>query len=109
MKTPLGFIGLGLMGSPMAARLLNAGHPLAVFNRTKEKAAGLIEQGAQWCQSPKEVAEHSDIVFSMLSNSEALAEAATGNKGVIRGLRKGSTHVDMSTVSPVTTEQLGLE
>ncbi len=109
LKTSLGFIGLGLMGSPMAARLLNAGYPLAVFNRTKEKAAGIISQGARWCQSPKEVAERSDIVFSMLSNSQALLEMAAGREGVIQGLRKGSAHVDMSTVSPMTTKQLGVE
>ncbi|MGA9407913.1 MAG: NAD(P)-dependent oxidoreductase [Bacteroidota bacterium] len=109
MKTSLGFIGLGLMGSPMAARLLNAGYPLSVFNRTKEKAAGLVKRGARWCQSPNEVAEHSDIVFSMLSNSEALAETATGNGGIIHGLRKGAAHVDMSTVSPVTTAELSVE
>lgn len=109
LKTSLGFIGLGLMGSPMAARLLGAGHPLAVFNRTKEKAFGVISKGAKWCESPKEVAERSDIVFSMLSNSQALAETAAGNEGVIRGLRKGCVHVDMSTVSPMTTKQLGVE
>ncbi len=109
LKTSLGFIGLGLMGSPMAARLLNAGHPLAVFNRTKEKAAGIIGQGARWCQSPKEVAERSDIVFSMLANSQALADIAAGNSGVMKGLRAGCAHVDMSTVSPMTTKQLGLE
>jgi 3-hydroxyisobutyrate dehydrogenase-like beta-hydroxyacid dehydrogenase len=109
LKTSLGFIGLGLMGSPMAARLLNAGHPLAVFNRTKEKAAVIIGQGARWCQSPKEVAERSDIVFSMLANSQALADIAAGNSGVMKGLRAGCAHVDMSTVSPMTTKQLGLE
>jgi 3-hydroxyisobutyrate dehydrogenase-like beta-hydroxyacid dehydrogenase len=109
LKASLGFIGLGLMGSPMAARLLDAGHPLAVFNRTKEKAAGIISKGAVWCESPKEVAERSDMVFSMLANSQALAETATGNGGVIQGIRKGCTHVDMSTVSPMTTKQLGVE
>ncbi|MGA7162283.1 MAG: NAD(P)-dependent oxidoreductase [Bacteroidota bacterium] len=109
MKISVGFIGLGLMGSPMAARLLAAEYPLSVFNRTEKKAAGLVNRGAQWCQSPKEVAEHSDIVFSMLSNSDALTETATGKNGIINGLRKGSIHVDMSTVSPVTTEQLNRE
>jgi 3-hydroxyisobutyrate dehydrogenase len=109
MKPSLGFIGLGLMGSPMAARLLKTGYALAVFNRTKEKAAALVAQGAHWRNSPKEVAEQSEIVFSMLSNSEALVEVAAGSNGVLRGLRKGSTHIDMSTVSPMTTERLGVE
>ena len=98
-----------IMGAPMAARLLNAGYPLSVFNRTKEKAEGLISRGAVWCQSPKEAAEHSDIIFSMLANSKALEETAAGNGGVIQGLRKGVRHVDMSTVSPMTTKKLGAE
>ena len=109
LKTSLGFIGLGLMGTPLATRLLNADYPLAVFNRTKEKAAGLITQGARWCRSPKEVAEQSEIVFSMVSTSEVLAEFAAGKDGVIHGLRRGCLHVDMSTVSPVTTERLTAE
>ncbi len=106
MKMPIGFIGLGLMGSPMAARLLKAGYPLAVFNRTKEKAAGLIGQGAVWCNSPNEAAERSEIVISMLANSKALEEMSGG---VIRSLRKGGAHVDMSTVSPLTTKKLGVD
>jgi 3-hydroxyisobutyrate dehydrogenase-like beta-hydroxyacid dehydrogenase len=109
MKMSIGFIGLGMMGSPMATRLLNGGYPLSVFNRTKEKAAGIISKGARWCESPKEVAERSDIVFSMLANSQALTETAIGNGGVMEGIRKGSAHVDMSTVSPMTTKQLGVE
>ena len=89
--------------------MLNAGYPLSVFNRTKEKAEGLISKGAQWCESPKEVAERSDIVFSMLANSQALTEIAAGNGGVMQGIRRGCVHVDMSTVSPMTTKQLGAE
>ena len=105
----VGFVGLGLMGSPLASRLLNAGHSMNVFNRTKEKAAGLVGGGAGWCQSPKEAAERSDIVFSMVSNSAALEEIALGNGGIIHGLRKGAVHVDMSTVAPMTTKQLSAE
>jgi 3-hydroxyisobutyrate dehydrogenase-like beta-hydroxyacid dehydrogenase len=107
MKSSVGFIGLGMMGTPMAARLQKAGFPLAVHNRTKKKASSLIKEGATWCESPKEVAEKSEIVFSMLSNSEALSECALGSNGVLRGARKGSVHVDMSTVSPAITKELG--
>jgi 3-hydroxyisobutyrate dehydrogenase-like beta-hydroxyacid dehydrogenase len=106
MKTSLGFIGLGLMGMPMATRLLKAGFPLAVYNRTREKASLLAGQGATLCDSPKMVAEKSEIVFSMLSTSEALSDVASGNEGVLVGLRRGCVHIDMSTVSPATTEQL---
>ena len=109
MKTSIGFIGLGLMGTPMAARLLNAGYPLSVFNRTKEKAEGLISKGAVWCSSPKETAERSDIVFSMLANSKALEETAGGSGGVLNGLHKGCVHVDTSTVSPLTTKKLSAD
>jgi 3-hydroxyisobutyrate dehydrogenase-like beta-hydroxyacid dehydrogenase len=107
MKSSVGFIGLGMMGTPMAARLQKAGFLSAVHNRTKKKASSLVEEGATWCESPKEVAEKSEIVFSMLSNSEALFECALGSNGVLRGARKGSVHVDMSTVSPAITKELG--
>jgi glyoxylate/succinic semialdehyde reductase len=106
MKSSVGFIGLGMMGRPMAARLQKAGFQLAVHNRTKQKAASFVEEGATWCDSPLEVAEKSEIVFSMLSNSEALSECAFGSHGVLKGARKGGVHVDMSTVSPAITKEL---
>ena len=107
MKSSIGFVGLGLMGTPMAARLLNAGFPLAVYNRTKGKSVPLVEAGAMWCDSPKKVAERSDIVISMLSNSEVLSECAVGSNGVLEGAQRGCVHVDMSTVSPSITRELG--
>jgi len=107
MKSSAGFIGLGMMGTPMAARLLKAGFPLVIYNRTKTKALSLIAAGAAWCESAEEVAGKTEIVFSMLSNSEALSECALGIHGILSGLRKGSVHVDMSTVSPATTKDLG--
>jgi len=109
MKSSIGFVGLGLMGECMATRLLNAGYKVSVFNRTKEKAKALVAGGAQWCESPRLVAAQSEIVLSMVSNSEALIEIATGMEGVIRGLREGNIHIDMSTVSPEVTKQLGEE
>ena len=107
MKSSVGFIGLGMMGTPMAARLQTAGFLFAVHNRTKKKASSFVEEGATWCESPKEVAEKSEIVFSMLSNSEALSECALGSNGLLKGAQKGSVHVDMSTVSPAVTKELG--
>ena len=109
MKSSVGFVGLGLMGSPMAVRILNAGYPLAVYNRTKEKAGDIIQSGAAWCDSPKEVAERSDIVVSMVSNSAALEAVALGPSGIMSGLKPGGVHIDTSTVSPRTTQRLKKE
>jgi 3-hydroxyisobutyrate dehydrogenase-like beta-hydroxyacid dehydrogenase len=102
----VGFIGLGLMGTPMANRILDAGHTLHVYNRTKEKSRPFIERGAIWCDSPAEVARRSDVVCSMLSAPEVLENVALGNEGVLEGLRPGATHADSSTVSPVLTRRL---
>ncbi len=102
----IGFVGLGMMGTPIAARLLAAGHHLSVYNRTKEKAQPLLHQGAVWCDSPKTVAENSECVFSMVSNSEVLEKCASGADGILHGLPMDGIHADMSTVSPATTQKL---
>ncbi|MGB2869763.1 MAG: NAD(P)-dependent oxidoreductase, partial [Bacteroidota bacterium] len=109
MKSELGFIGLGLMGAPMAARLLKAGYPLYVHNRTKEKAKPLLGLGAKWCDSPKNVAERSEIVFTMVSDPAALQSVTLGERGTIAGIREKSIHIDTSTVSPKITGQLEQE
>lgn len=96
----IGFIGLGLMGAPMAGRLLDAGLPLTVYNRTREKAEGLVQRGARLADSPAEVAEQSDLVFSMVIDGTALHAIALGERGVVAGARPGLLFVDMSTVSP---------
>lgn len=106
MKTSVGFIGLGLMGSAMALRLLKSGYTLHVHTRTKQKAEAVLDAGAKWCESPVEVAENSDVVLSMIIDSKALEEIAQGPNGILRGLKKGGVHVDMSTVAPATTESL---
>lgn len=102
----IGFVGLGMMGRPMATRLLKAGHPLFVYNRTKEKAEALVTQGARWCESPFATAEQSEIVFSMLSTPEVLRETVLGENGILRGLKQGKIHVDTSTVAPSLTHEL---
>ena len=96
----LGFVGLGLMGSRIAKRLLDAGHHMAGYNRTPAKAKKLIEAGMRWCDTPREIAEVSDITFSMVSDSSALSSVAEGPDGVLAGLSRGKIYVDMSTVSP---------
>lgn len=106
MNENIGFVGLGLMGAPMATRLLTLGYQLHVFNRTKRKAEPLMSKGAKWCESPKETASKADIVFSMVSDQQALEEIATGGNGILAGLSHGQIHIDCSTVSPETTRRL---
>jgi 2-hydroxy-3-oxopropionate reductase len=100
----VGFIGLGIMGKPMAENLIEAGYDLVAYNRTREKAEGL--EGATVAQSPKEVAENSDIVITMLPDSPQVEEVLAGEDGVFEGISEGGLIVDMSTISPVVTEEL---
>lgn len=96
----LGFVGLGLMGSRIARRLLEAGHQLSGFNRTRAKAEPLIQAGMAWKNSPKEVVRASDITFSMVTDTAALSSITEGDDGILAGLSAGKIYVDMSTVSP---------
>lgn len=82
----IGFIGLGIMGSRMAANLQKAGHTLAVFNRTKEKAQDLVGQGAIWAESPAKVAKNADVVITMLAHPEAVKALALGEHGFLLSL-----------------------
>src|SRR5258708_28016136 len=85
----LGFIGLGVMGGNMVARLLDKGHTVTGYNRTRSKAQPLIDKGMQWADSPAAVCAASDVVFSMVTNSSALAEVADAPKGVVAGVGIG--------------------
>lgn len=96
----LGFVGLGVMGSQMVSRLLAKGHVVTGYNRTRSKAQWLIDKGMRWAQSPRAVAAACDVVFSMVTNSKALADIAEGPDGILVGLAPGKTWLDMSTVSP---------
>lgn len=109
MKEKLGFIGLGLMGSAMAQRFLEAGFPLSLYNRTKEKANALLDREASWCSIPAEVAEVSDYTFSMVSDSEALTQISMGQTEIFSTLPSGGVHIDCSTVSPLVTSHLARE
>ena len=102
----LGYVGLGTMGGRMAKRLLDAGHTVTGYNRTKSKAQWLIDKGLQWAESPRAVAEASDVTFSMVTNTNALLDIAEGPEGVLAGLSAGKTYVDMSTVSPAFSRDL---
>ena len=102
----LGYIGLGVMGGRMAKRLLDAGHTVTGYNRTKSKAQWLLDAGMVWADSPRAVAEAADITFSMVTNTEALQSITEGPDGVLAGLGSGKIYVDMSTVSPVFSQEL---
>jgi len=105
-RTRIGFIGLGAMGSRIAGRLLDAGHPVSATNRTAAKARPLIERGLVWLGSPREVAASTDVVLSMVTDDDALDAIATGPDGLLAGVRAGQVYVDMSTVSPQASRQL---
>src|SRR5512142_746622 len=102
----LGFVGLGVMGGDMVARLLDKGHTVTGYNRTKSKAQRLIDRGMKWADSPRAVAMAADVTLSMVTNSAALQEIADGPNGVIAGLSGGKFWVEMSTVSPEISKTL---
>ncbi len=102
----LGYIGLGAMGSRVVKRLLDAGHSVVGYNRTKTKAQWLLDAGMQWAETPREVAERSDILFSMVTNTSAMQEVVGGDNGVLAGLEPGKIYIDMSTISPAATREV---
>jgi 3-hydroxyisobutyrate dehydrogenase-like beta-hydroxyacid dehydrogenase len=102
----LGFIGLGVMGSQMVDRLLSKGHSVTGYNRTRGKAEWLVKKGMKWADSPRAVAEASDVVFAMVTNSAAIEAVTSGADGLIAGLRAGKIFVDISTVSPNVSREL---
>ena len=107
MKTMnLGFIGLGLMGKPMAGHLLKAGFPLTVHNRSLGAVADLVAAGAREAHSAKEVAANSDIVFTCLPDSPDVEQVVLGPNGVLEGARSGLIVVDHSTIMPATARKL---
>jgi 3-hydroxyisobutyrate dehydrogenase-like beta-hydroxyacid dehydrogenase len=105
-NTKLGFVGLGHMGGNMAARLLATGYAVYGENRSREQAEHLIDEGLQWCDSPREVAEAAEVLFTSLPDDRVLEEVASGTDGVLAGLGAGKIWVDMSTVSPRASREL---
>jgi 2-hydroxy-3-oxopropionate reductase len=106
MAERVGFIGLGIMGMPMARNLMEAGYELTVHNRSPEKAEELGKEGATVAAIPREVAEKSDVVITMLPDSPQVREVVAGENGVLEGISEGALLIDMSTISPVVTEEL---
>jgi 3-hydroxyisobutyrate dehydrogenase len=106
MAEKIGFVGLGHMGGSMAARLLAAGYPVYGEERNQAHAQGLVESGLQWRDTPREVAEATDILFTSLPDDGVLEAVASGPDGILAGLAAGKTWVDMSTVSPHASRKL---
>ncbi len=102
----IGFIGLGVMGGNMVSRLLEKGHTVTGYNRTRSRALWLVERGMQFADSPKAVAEASDVIFTMVTNAAALSAVTEGPTGSLAGLSYGKYHIDMSTVSPEISRAL---
>jgi 2-hydroxy-3-oxopropionate reductase len=100
MAKRVGFIGLGIMGRPMAKNVLSKGFPLAVYNRSSAAVEELAQQGAQPCQSSCEVAEHSDVILTCLPDSPDVEQVILGPKGVLEGAKPGNIIADMSTIAP---------
>lgn len=105
----VGFIGLGIMGSRMAANLQKAGHTLTIFNRTREKAERLLANGASWAESPAELAKNAEVVVTMLAHPEAVEQAALGEEGFLQTMSKGTLWLDSSTVHPDFSRQMAHE
>jgi 3-hydroxyisobutyrate dehydrogenase-like beta-hydroxyacid dehydrogenase len=102
----LGYVGLGVMGGGVAKRLLDAGHTVTGWNRTRDKAQWLVDAGMRWADSPREVAERSEIVFTMVTNTVAVQAVTDGPDGILAGLEPGKVYVDMSTASPENSRAL---
>jgi len=102
----LGFIGLGAMGKPMARNLMQAGYLLNVLTRTRSKIEDLVAEGAVWCDTPKEIAQKSAVVITMLPDTPDVEQVIAGNEGVLEGARPGMLIIDMSTISPMAARQL---
>jgi 2-hydroxy-3-oxopropionate reductase len=107
MAQVVGFIGLGIMGRPMARNLLNAGYPLVVHSRSPGPVQELTKAGAKAAKSPKDVAAQVDVLITMLPNSPDVELVALGHDGIIEGARDGLFFLDMSTISPLVSQKVG--
>ena len=105
----IGYVGLGKMGSGIARNLLRAGHRVTVYNRSREKAEAVANDGAQVTNSPAEAASDSDVVMTMLSDDHAVEEVVLGEKGITAGLKRNAVHISNSTISTALVRRLAEE
>src|SRR5438876_4713885 len=107
MSQTIGFIGLGIMGRPMARNLLKAGYPLVVHSRSRPPVDEVVAAGARAATSPREVAAECDVLITMLPNSPDVELVALGKNGIVEGARSGLLYADMSTISPLVSKKVG--
>jgi 3-hydroxyisobutyrate dehydrogenase-like beta-hydroxyacid dehydrogenase len=105
----LGFVGLGAMGELIVPRLMAAGHTVTGWNRTREKTKPLVEAGMAFADTPREVAQASEIVFSIVTDSKAVKAVALGPDGIVAGLKPGGIYIDMSTIEPDASREVAAE
>src|SRR5277367_795226 len=106
----LGFLGLGIMGAPMARHLLKAGHDVALWSNTSSKAQELAKEGAgKACATPEDVAKVAEVIFYCVGNTEMVREVTLGPNGLLAGVRKGAIIADCSTISPAVSKEIGQE
>ena len=105
-KMRIGFIGLGIMGRSMARHILNAGYPLSVYNRSRDKADELLAQGAVWCSTPGDVAAASDVVITMVGTPDDVEQIYLSDNGIVARAAPGSTLLDMTTSSPGLAQRI---
>src|ERR1043166_9478609 len=106
MDKRIGFIGLGIMGKPMARNLLKAGYPLTVYSRGRSAVEALMADGAAGARSSQEVAERSDVVITMVTDTADVRQVILADKGARAGMRAGGVIIDMSTISPAATREV---
>jgi 3-hydroxyisobutyrate dehydrogenase len=106
MAQSIGFVGLGIMGQPMALNLVNAGHRVAAFNRTRDKAAPLEKAGATIAPSPAEAARGADVVMMIVSDTAAVESVVAGKDGILETVRSGAIIIDSSTISPTASRRM---
>ena len=105
----IGFIGLGIMGKPMSKNLLKANYELVVMDKNKDVIAEFSSMGVNVASTPKEVAELSDVIITMLPNSPHVKDVVLGNDGIIEGGKSGLTIIDMSSISPIVSRDISLK
>jgi 3-hydroxyisobutyrate dehydrogenase-like beta-hydroxyacid dehydrogenase len=105
----LGFVGLGAMGQLIVPRLMAAGHTVTGWNRSRDKAVMLVEAGMLWAETPREVAEQSELVFAIVTDAKAVKAVALGPDGIVAGLKPGGIFIDMSTIEPDESRNVAAE
>ena len=105
----IGFIGLGIMGKPMSRNLLKAGYELEVFDISKDAVAEIVKAGAHACGSPKEIAEKCSLIITMVPNSPQVKEVVCGPNGILEGMKPGTILMDMSSINPIASREVGAE